>query len=231
MHIAFWSPAWPLEKHHNGIVTYVHWMRQELERLGHHVSVFTGTPDPSVNDPRVHPVHRGFWARVARRLAKGLRLGEHEIFSWETVIAAAILKVHRREPIDIIEMEESFGWCADVARITSIPVLVKLHGPAFLSLIDDELDTSMGRERVERKAGRWHWLQSSRLRPVRPSSRTIERYRLAPAIRQHIVNPLTMDADTPETHSASKVAGEALQLYSRVISLGHQRTRARTAIA
>ena len=30
MHIAMWSPAWPLEKYQNGIVTYVHWMKREL---------------------------------------------------------------------------------------------------------------------------------------------------------------------------------------------------------
>ena len=34
-----------------------------------------------------------------------------------------------------------------------------------------------------------------------------------------------------ETHSASKVASASLDLYRRVISLGHQQSRARTAIA
>ena len=35
MHIALFSPGWPLELFHNGIVTFVHAMRPELEALGH----------------------------------------------------------------------------------------------------------------------------------------------------------------------------------------------------
>ena len=35
MHIAFWSPSWPLQKNHNGIVTYTDQMKRELEARGH----------------------------------------------------------------------------------------------------------------------------------------------------------------------------------------------------
>lgn len=197
MHIAFWSPAWPLEKHQNGIVTYVHWMKRELERQGHRVSVFTGNLDASVNDPRVHLVRHGVWARAVRRLARPLFPIERDIFEWGRVVAAAMLELHRREPIDIIEMEESFGWSADVGRLTSLPVLVKLHGPAFLSLIGEELGTPSGRERVERE-GRALALAAAIASPARSTlDQTLERYRLAPKISQHIVNPLTMDDRAP----------------------------------
>jgi hypothetical protein len=40
MHVAFFSQAWPPERHPNGVVSYVHWMREEL-RLRHRVSNFT----------------------------------------------------------------------------------------------------------------------------------------------------------------------------------------------
>ena len=33
LHIALWSPAWPLAQYQNGIITYVHWMRQALQAL------------------------------------------------------------------------------------------------------------------------------------------------------------------------------------------------------
>ena len=69
MHIAFWSPGWPLEKYQNGIITYVHWMKRELERQGHRVSVFTELLDPSLrSEPGIYKVHRGFRDRLLRRL-------------------------------------------------------------------------------------------------------------------------------------------------------------------
>jgi glycosyltransferase involved in cell wall biosynthesis len=197
MHIALFSPGWPLEQFHNGIVTYVDSSRREFERLGHTVSVFTGRIDESVSDPRVHAVHRSLWGRVVRRLARPLFSATRDLFAHGAVIAGAILEVHRREPIDVIEMEESFGWTADIARITTIPTLVKLHGPAFLSLIEDELETPLGIERIEREG-----LALAAAHAIAaPSSltlkQTLERYRLAPAIGVHIVNPVTENDATP----------------------------------
>src|ERR1700730_2700970 len=154
MHIAFWSPAWPMAKFQNGIITYVHWMKRELERRGHQVSVFTGDLDPSTSERRVYHVRYSspaIWHRVLDRLSKPWRAKRARGFGFARVISAEISKVHQREPIDIIEMEESFGWFAEVGRLTSIPVLVKLHGPAFLSLVEDELNTAFAREKIERE--------------------------------------------------------------------------------
>lgn len=197
MHIALVSPAWPLEKHQNGIVTYVHWMRRELEQRGHRVSVITSVSDGSVHDPHVHRVRRGTLGCAVRRIARSLYPVERDIFDWGCLIAKSLQRVHRSDPIDIVEMEESFGWPADVSRLTGLPVLVKLHGPAFLSLIDEELDSPMGRERVRREGVAL--TQAAAI--AAPSStilaQTFERYGLAPSIRQHVVNPLAMNAGTP----------------------------------
>jgi glycosyltransferase involved in cell wall biosynthesis len=201
MHIAFWSPAWPLEKFQNGIVTYVHSMKRELERQGHRVSVFTqGPADGAAGEPHIHrvrPPPRRLWRRAAQRVLRRLFPPRSETFRFPAAIAAEISRVHRRDPIDIIEMEESFGWFAGVGKRTSIPLLVRLHGPAFLSLVDDELTTSFGQEKIS--------LEGQALKTaaaiVSPSEvtlvRAIERYQLNPRERRHIVNPLTMDADTP----------------------------------
>ena len=115
MHIALWSPAWPLEKHHNGIVTYVHWMKRELARQGHRVSVFTSGAREDGDGPDVHRVERGFLGSAVRRVAGRLFSPEEDVFGWGRLAAEAMLRVHRSDPIDIIEMEESFGWSATVA--------------------------------------------------------------------------------------------------------------------
>jgi glycosyltransferase involved in cell wall biosynthesis len=198
MHIAFWSPAWPIEKFSNGIITYVHWMKRELERQGHRVSVFTGALDSSVRDPAVYLVNgRTFWGRVKRRLSGTPASIEQGIFNHSASIAARIRQVHRRDPIDIVEMEESFGWFADVEAQIALPVVVKLHGPAFLALVENELASSFGKEKIDRE-GQALRRSSAIIAPSqRALSDTIDRYGLTPKYQRHIVNPLTMDEDAP----------------------------------
>lgn len=200
MHVAFWSPAWPLQKFQNGIITYVHWMKRELESQGHRVSVFTGELDATSQDPNVHLIARDIGVGLTRVLDKHIRRGRPRyrgVFAYGAEIARAIKKVHRRNPIDIVEMEESFGWCADVARLTSLPLVVKLHGPAFTTMVKDELESPMGLERIEREG-----LALSRIESiVSPTElvlrRTLEKYGLNPRDARRIVNPLVMDERTP----------------------------------
>jgi glycosyltransferase involved in cell wall biosynthesis len=200
MHIAFWSPAWPLAKFQNGVITYVHWMKREFERQGHRVSVFTTELDASSNELGIYHVPEArpaLLVRAFRRASRPWGPQLRDVFDFSRVIAQQILAVHRRDPIDVIEMEESFGWFADVARRTSIPLLVKLHGPAFLSLVEEELNSSFGREKIDREGDA---LRTARV-IVSPSestlTQTIERYSLAPLETRRIVNPSTMDERTP----------------------------------
>ncbi len=196
MHIALFSSAWPLAKAHNGIVTYVHWMRLGLERAGHRVSVFA--PDYADREPNVHPVSRR--PPVLRRLARHLsarRRADPHVYDFSAGIAAAVRRVARRDPIDILEMEESFGWFADVARSTSLPLIVRLHGPAFLSLEQDELDTPFARTKIEREGLALQACPVITSPTQHTLTQTTERYRLEPRHSRHIVNPLAMHPDAP----------------------------------
>lgn len=195
MHIAFWAPAWPLEKHPNGIITYIHAVKLELEKRGHRVSIFTEKLDTSPAGDNAFRVELSSWDRLANRLLR--KSGDRMAFDLSSVIAAAILREHRRNPIDVVEMEESFGWCADVERRTSLPVVVKLHGPAFLTLVDRERDTPFGREKIEREGQ-----ALSRCRTIiSPSEanvrRTVQHYGLVNKDTRIIVNPVALSDRTP----------------------------------
>jgi len=200
VHVAFWSPAWPVQKFQNGVITYVHSMKRELESQGHHVSVFTAELDATSEDPNVHLVGRDagiLFSKAFNKYVLRKRPSHHGTFDYGAEIARAIKKVHRYDPVDIIEMEESFGWFADVARLTSLPLVVKLHGPAFLSMVQEELVSPMGLERIEREGQALSRIDSI----VAPSElilrQTLDRYQLKPRDSGHIVNPVVMDERTP----------------------------------
>jgi glycosyltransferase involved in cell wall biosynthesis len=200
VHVAFWSPAWPLQKFQNGIITYVHWMKRELESQGHRVSVFTAQLDATSQDPNVHLIGRDIGIGLRRALSKHIRRGRQSywgIFDFGAEIARAMRKVHRRDPIDIVEMEESFGWCADVARLTSLPLVVKLHGPAFTTMVKDELESPVGRERIEREGEALSRIESIVAPTELVLRRTLEKYSLKPRDARRIVNPLVMNEGTP----------------------------------
>ena len=195
MHVAFLAPGWPLETYPNGIVTYVHWMREELRRQGHRVSVLTGGLKAA--DDGVREVKDSFRLRARRWLEKRSGSADPYAFGWGEALAAEINRAHRQTPIDVLEMEESFGWSAAVQRQVSVPVVVKLHGPAFLSLVEEELDSDFGRLKIER--------EGAALREARcitsPSRATLEetilRYDLRPVIARHVVNPLSLPLTAP----------------------------------
>jgi glycosyltransferase involved in cell wall biosynthesis len=197
LHIALWSPAWPLAHYQNGIITYVHWMRLALEARGHRVSIFTREVAPDTADRAVYLARRPRWDPAIQLLTGKTSSPENIIFGFSRHIAAEIIRVHRQNPIDVVEMEESFGWHADVAQRTGIPVLVRLHGPAFLSMVEEELNTDFGQRRIKRE-GRALRQADLIVSPCRATlSQTIEHDHLTNPDVHHIVNPVGMDETTP----------------------------------
>jgi glycosyltransferase involved in cell wall biosynthesis len=195
MHVVLCSPTWPLKKHPNGIVTYVHWMRDGLQQAGHRVSIVSeggAEAGPGIYPVRPSPMRRArTWLRT-----RGGPVIDHSLV-WSAALADQLKTVHRTQPIDVFEMEESFGWAEDVARRTSIPTVVRLHGPAFMSLVEEELDTPFANAKIEREG------QALRGLPVITSparhtlEQTIARYGLAPKIGRHVVNPLALPESAP----------------------------------
>lgn len=192
MHIALYSPAWPLGHIPSGIVTYVNCMRTALISQGHRVSVFARSVSPIHEDENIYLVSDPLRCRILRRLARFIGRPQDSIFAWGEVIGDAMATVHRRDPIDIVEMEESFGWCAAVQERLGVPVVAKLHGPAFLTTIGKEAESqfSIGRVFHEGKA-------LERVSAVMSPSRctldeTVRRYGQPPGLLCHVPNPLLL---------------------------------------
>lgn len=195
MHVALLSPAWPPGQHPNGIVTYVQWMREELLAQGHQVSVFAVVLESGPVDGFAYAVRMTLIDRMAGAMRSLATARSTSVFDFGKTIASSIRHVHEHDPIDVIEMEESFGWAAEVAKRTQVPVVCKLHGPAFLHMVEEELRTPFGKEKVRREGQSLAKLQVV----ISPSrchlSDTLARYELNPAIAQHVVNPVKLSAE------------------------------------
>ena len=99
-------------------------------------SIFASEIGSLNRDPGIYLVRPLRTRRFSRqKLTQLFRKDRRVVFEWGKAIAATVREVHERDPMDVFEMEESFGWCADVQMRVPVPVVVKLHGPEFLTRI------------------------------------------------------------------------------------------------
>jgi glycosyltransferase involved in cell wall biosynthesis len=196
LHIALTTPAWPVGVP-NGIVTYVHNIRLGLMALGHKVSVFTGTVPVGPNIGDAYLMTEGWQFRWRQRWARlrGAQLDAHERSA--CLVASWIARVHERDPIDIVEMEETQGWFTHVQSRLPMPVVAKLHGPGCLTEFDSPA--------VAAAAGTRVWREGQALRAARfvsaPSmqalQRTLDYYQITSI--EHAVLPNPVVSVTDET--------------------------------
>jgi len=136
--IGYYSPGWPLDAFRNGIITYVATIAPILRAMGHQVSILANNVVGRVDDESVYDIQQArtsrsitgravdkLWIRVAPRSAS-----RHMV---RRGLLSAVPRAVAERGIQLIEMEESFGWARWVRQATSIPVCVRLHGPWFLN--------------------------------------------------------------------------------------------------
>lgn len=198
VHIAFYVSGWPLSVRASGIVTYIDIMKRELESMGHEVSLFCGAVDATAHDENVHLVKNewagSLWGRLVTRL---LPRRDRAVYAYGRSIANAAAKVHARKPIDVFEIEESFGWSSDLQALGLFPVTVRLHGPTFLvqaPLVGSDafVDRKIEREGIALKQAR-HITAPAQC----TLDETMHRYALKPSLAKAIPNPYQMPLAPP----------------------------------
>jgi glycosyltransferase involved in cell wall biosynthesis len=187
MHIAMVSPGWPPEAIANGIVTYVANMREEFQRQDHRVSLFTGNFSPNNHETDIFQID--YDPKRTQKLIAKLTIGHMGKLGYGHFIARKIKEVHAVKPIDVVEMEESFGWCADVQAATGLPVVVKLHGPAFLDLLEDAHGEA-GRHKIATERHALRQIHCITAPTARTLEATIRRYGLDPLLAATVPNPM-----------------------------------------
>ena len=196
MHIGFYCRGWPVNEYPNGIVTYVHNLRRELLNQGHRVSVFASEIGSLNRDPGIYLVRPLRTRRFSRqKLTQLFRKDRRVVFEWGKAIAATVREVHERDPMDVFEMEESFGWCADVQMRVPVPVVVKLHGPEFLTRIALYGQSEIAPARIDMEGRGLRQVGAIVSPSMSTLQRTVSYYDLHPDVQRVIPNPVVADPD------------------------------------
>jgi len=135
LHIGFYSPALPASGSANGIVTYTRVMLEALQDLGHRVTVLD-IDQVQRPDGRIDALPRE--SRLRTRLNGWTERWNPDLWMPHLCdrVARKVRAVHRDDPFDIFEMEESFGCAAGLGL--PVPVVMRLHGPHFVG--KDEIE-------------------------------------------------------------------------------------------
>lgn len=210
MHVAMYAPALPSTGSPNGIVTYVRVMQTALQAAGHRVTVFDRC-SIAHHDGSVEQV--GADRRLTSRLREvAVRSTATFVPQWPVRFQHVVERVHAAYPIDVLEVEESFGWAGRL-RVDA-PVVARLHGPH--AFVRDERE-SVATARVSAARVRAERASIARTAAVTsPSSRLLERtcrhYGARPSASAVIRNPMPLAA---ELWSAGRAKANALLFVGR----------------
>lgn len=137
MRIVYYVVGWPPDRFPNGVVAANARLSAALRRAGHDARILAMRGEPAPGETPVaiisgaprqrHP------SRFVERLRWRLAPTDAAFARPARAIAAAINRGPDLAAADIVEMEESFGWCQTVARRIAPPVVTRLHGPYFMT--------------------------------------------------------------------------------------------------
>lgn len=196
MKIAIFVPSWPPGASANGIVTYAAQIIPALRQLGHEVFVLTPkctakTTDPYTIDLNAIETRRSALSRLASRALKSSSI----IDDFGKKLVSTISMLTERYNIDVVEIEESFGWAFGIAHARIVPVVVRLHGPWFLNGSFDDSPSSASRARIEAEGRGIEAATMITAPSADVLSNVRDHYNLRLDAARVIPNPMEVDAD------------------------------------
>ena len=139
--IAIVSPGWPLNSFPNGIVAYTCNLLFGLEVIAEPVVLAVQLSMPEVKDRFIDlsriEVSRSLWQKLLDKVLFRLSIKYLYKYQYRRNIERNAFKIlialkGLTAPLDILEIEESFGTGSLVVKKTNVPIVTRLHGPWFL---------------------------------------------------------------------------------------------------
>jgi len=203
MKIALGVPSWPPGQVSNGVVTYAAQLVPAMRRLGHKVFVLAAHKAAEHDDPCTIDLRRfespfTLWQRAMFKLAPATAVFNATSYAY----TSAVKELFEKQQLDVFEMEESGGWSTAASRLKLFPVVVRLHGPWFLTGKfndpDDEDPWNHGRQKREGKG-----IQAAQL-VTAPSAKVLQdvkRHYDVDLIHSRVIrNPIEAVADKETWH-------------------------------
>ena len=141
LRVALIVPGWPVGTFPNGIVTYTH---NILRGFGDKAKlIILATPlvgaeikDELINLSKFLTSKKSFYKMVVK-LADKFTSQEASVIQYQRLIKDSAKKINLglkslSTPVDILEIEESFGTPHYVRKMTKVPIVTRLHGPWFM---------------------------------------------------------------------------------------------------
>jgi len=143
MNIAILTPAWPAGAVPNGIASYYQNLAPAMAALGHKIIILTfhhdSTQDSGTENVHVYEIPKklgrltSWFVNAVDKFKPGYLVKQYGSLQ----IIRALENALEDHQIDIMQMEESFAWHANVRNRFSFPVVARLHGPHFLNSSQD----------------------------------------------------------------------------------------------
>lgn len=129
--IGLLTPAWPGTATPNGIASATAQLAAGLQAIGHAVTILTFAVDAPTSHPRVVSLELGRMSLAQRVM---FRFAPDRVIRARMIncLVAGARRAIADHGIEVLVMEESFGWAGEVRRALTIPVVATLHGPHWL---------------------------------------------------------------------------------------------------
>ncbi len=138
LRVGYASPGWPLKDFPNGIVTYVQNMLVGLDANIKPI-IFAGSltgdeiEDQLINLNKFHQNKSLFQGLIFKVLYR-INLPLVKSILYSLTAADNARKIHLaiqalETPLDILEIEESFGTATKLMKMNKVPIVTRIHGP------------------------------------------------------------------------------------------------------
>ena len=133
MNIVIMTPCWPQTGLPNGIATYYASIVPALRNLGHNVFIMAANGDFS--DERVYELtyQPSLTTKIKTKILERFSPGHLIYYFGAQSIIHTLKKISLEHKIDVVQIEDSFGWHYLVQKTFKFPVVMRLHGPHFLN--------------------------------------------------------------------------------------------------
>lgn len=138
--VGYSSPGWPLSQYPNGIVAYIQNITDGLDGQAKYI-IFAGVAVESESEVSCIDLSRQVVVRdisskaidymlnkVRLPITAPIRFKRHLTYEAQKLFSAI---QQLNEPVDILEIEESFGTAQSFINLSKIPVVTRIHGPWF----------------------------------------------------------------------------------------------------